>query len=190
MSCSQMKVRVPIYMNHFRIFSMDRQFLISIRYGNVVFDSNLHNYFNLHVCPSFRQRRRRPTLCFQFLQSYYKVSLIKVAWYVLRVKDMHSWSPPDLWGPWDEEKLSYIHYDIRREEAKLSILKLASVLLSPQCWSKAVVCISTPRMYPWSGHFLVSCKRIYSLNLWSLILKFYKLQINAKFKKPFKWAKR
>ena len=68
-----------------------------------------------------------PLSCFQFLQSYYKVSLIKVAWYVLRVKDMHSWSPPDLWGPWDEEKLSYIHYDIRREEAKLSILKIASV---------------------------------------------------------------
>ena len=68
-----------------------------------------------------------PLLCFQFLQSYYKVSLIKVAWYVLRVKDMHSWSPPDLWGPWDEEKLSYIHYDIRREEAKLRILEIASV---------------------------------------------------------------
>ena len=68
-----------------------------------------------------------PLLCFQFLQSYYKVSLIKVAWYVLRVKDMHSWSPPDLWGPWDEEKLSYIHYDIRREEAKLCILKITSV---------------------------------------------------------------
>ena len=68
-----------------------------------------------------------PLSSFQFLQSYYKVSLIKVAWYVLRVKDMHSWSPPDLWGPWDEEKLSYIHYDIRREEAKLRILKIASV---------------------------------------------------------------
>ena len=68
-----------------------------------------------------------PLWIFKFLLSYHKVSLIKVAWYVLRVKDMHSWSPPDLWGPWDEEKLSYIHYDIRREEAKLRILEIASV---------------------------------------------------------------
>ena len=40
---------------------------------------------------------------------------------------MHSWSPPDPWGPRDEEKPSYIHYNIRREEAKLCILKLTSV---------------------------------------------------------------
>ena len=40
---------------------------------------------------------------------------------------MHSWSAPDPWGPRDEEKPSYIHYKIRREEAKLRILKLASV---------------------------------------------------------------
>ena len=26
--------------------------------------ANLHNYFNLHVCPSFRRRRRRPTFVF------------------------------------------------------------------------------------------------------------------------------
>ena len=68
-----------------------------------------------------------PLSIFKFLQSYYKVSLTKVAWYVLRVKNMHSWAPPDPLGPWDEEKLSYIHYDIRREEAKRRILKLASV---------------------------------------------------------------
>ena len=68
-----------------------------------------------------------PLLIFKFLQSYDKVSLIKVAWYVLRVKNMHSRAPPDPWGPWDEEKPSYIHYDIRREEVKQSILKLASV---------------------------------------------------------------
>ena len=68
-----------------------------------------------------------PLSIFKFLQSYDKVSLIKVAWYVLRVKNMHSRAPPDPWGPWDEEKPSYIHYDIRREEVKQSILKLASV---------------------------------------------------------------
>ena len=62
-----------------------------------------------------------PLSSFQFLQSYHKV------WYVLRVKNMHSWSPPDPWGPRNEEKPSYINYKIRREEAKLHILILASV---------------------------------------------------------------
>ena len=56
------------------------------------------------VCPySVRRRRRRcrhvPLLSFQFLQAYDKVSLIKVGWYVLRVKNIHSWSPPDPFGP-------------------------------------------------------------------------------------------
>ena len=32
---------------------------------------------------------------FQFLQSYHKMSQIKVAWYVLRVKNMHLGSPSD-----------------------------------------------------------------------------------------------
>ena len=31
----------------------------------------------------------------QFLQSYHKMSLIKVAWHVLRVKNMHPGSPSD-----------------------------------------------------------------------------------------------
>ena len=91
---------------------------------------NLHNYFNLHVCPSIPRRCRHrhvPLLIFQFLLSYYKVSLIKAAWYVLRLKNIHSWSSQDPLGPWDEKKPSYILYDIRREEAKLRILKLASV---------------------------------------------------------------
>ena len=40
-----------------------------------------------------------PLSSFQFLQSYHKVSLIKVAWYVLRVKNMHSWSNLYSLGP-------------------------------------------------------------------------------------------
>ena len=44
-------------------------------------------------------RRHVPLSNFQFLQSYDKVSLIKVGWYVLRVKNIHSWSPPDPFGP-------------------------------------------------------------------------------------------
>ena len=72
-------------------------------------------------------RRHVPLSNFQFLQSYDKVSLIKVGWYVLRVKNTHSWSPPDPLGPRDKEKVRYLHFDIRREEAKLRILKIASV---------------------------------------------------------------
>ena len=37
----------------------------------------------------------------QFQQSYHKMSLIKVAWYVLRVKDIYSGSPSDPLGPRD-----------------------------------------------------------------------------------------
>ena len=40
-----------------------------------------------------------PLLTFQLLQMYHKVPLIKVAWFVLRVKTLHSWSPPDPMGP-------------------------------------------------------------------------------------------
>ena len=83
------------------------------------------------VCPyGVRWRRRRhhvPLLSSQFLKAYDKVSLTKVGWYVFRVKNIHSWSPPDPLGPRDKEKVKYIHFNIRREEAKLRILKLASV---------------------------------------------------------------
>ena len=97
----------------------------------------VHFYITISTFTSVRPYgvRRRPSVpsrpvplpSFQFLQAYEKVSLIKVAWHVLRVKNIHSWSPPDPLGPWDEEKASYIHYDIRREEAKRRILKPASV---------------------------------------------------------------
>ena len=63
-----------------------------------------------------------PLSSFQFLQAYDKVSLIKVGLYVLRVKNIHYWSPLDPLGPCNKEKASYIHYNIRREEAKLHIL--------------------------------------------------------------------
>ena len=74
-----------------------------------------------------------PTSEFQFLQSYHKVSLIKVAWCGLRVKNIYTWSPYDPWGPLDEEMPSYTHYTIRGGEAKLWRLKLASVSV-PSSW--------------------------------------------------------
>ena len=70
-------------------------------------------------------RPSHPTL--QFLQSGDKMSITKVAWYVFRVKNMHSGSPLHSWGPWGQEKPSYVHSIIRRGEAKLRISKLTSV---------------------------------------------------------------
>ena len=88
---------------------------------------------------------------------YDKVSLIKVGWYVLRVKNIHSWSPPDPLGPRDKEKVKYIHFNIRREEAKLRILKLASVFHHLSCVGPMqFLCPSTPKMYPQSVYFLVT----------------------------------
>ena len=40
-----------------------------------------------------------PLSIFKFLQLNDKVSLIKVGWYVLRVENIRSWSPPDPLGP-------------------------------------------------------------------------------------------
>ena len=46
------------------------------------------------VCPLLRH----PSVRSHFLQLYYKISRLKVAWHVLRVKNAHSWLPSDLLG--------------------------------------------------------------------------------------------
>ena len=35
----------------------------------------------------------------QFLQSYHNMSQMKVAWYVFRLKNVHSWTSSDSWYP-------------------------------------------------------------------------------------------
>ena len=92
----------------------------------------LNNYFNFYVCLSLRRRRRCrhhvPLPSLQFLQAYDKVSLIKFVWYVLRVKNIYSWSPPD---PFVHEtrrrQVTYIMTLGKRKLSYLHILKLASV---------------------------------------------------------------
>ena len=57
---------------------------------------HLNNYFDFHVCLSFRLLRASVCLSknyLQFLQKYNKMLLIKVVWYVLRVKNMYPRSP-------------------------------------------------------------------------------------------------
>ena len=55
-----------------------------------------------------------------------------------------------------------------------------------QCRSQAVVCVSTPRMYPWSGYFLVLTKvvRCASVNTKALSSWLFGTSINVPF---FKW---
>ena len=54
------------------------------------------------------------------------MSLNKVPWFVLEVKNMHFWSPSDAWDPCGKEKQSHVKYIIRQGEARLCILELTS----------------------------------------------------------------
>ena len=58
--------------------------------------SNLHNYFNIHICPflcSLPYCCLSILSCFQFLQFYQKMGLTKFALFVFRVKNVHFWLP-------------------------------------------------------------------------------------------------
>ena len=86
----------------------------------------LHNYFNPNIYPAFHLFR--PVLShFQFLQSYQKMSLIKVAWYVIRVKICILGHPQTPGVHEVGGKPSYVHYVIGQGEVKLHLSKLTSV---------------------------------------------------------------
>ena len=80
----------------------------------------------------------------QFLQSYYKMSISKVTWFVLIEKNMRFGSPLDLLGPWGKTKPNYFHQN------SLYCFITSQVAVG----SQAVLCVSTPRIYPRSGYFL------------------------------------
>ena len=119
------------------------------------------------------------------------VTLMKVAWYVLTVKNMHSGSPSDPSGHMrgiktelhtlqyfarqsqatyialsGKSKLSYIDCIIRQVKAELHILKLIFVFHHHQCWYQAILRVSTPKMYLWSGYFLVFRLQFF-IGLWN-----------------------
>ena len=104
--------------------------------------------WNLHIYPSIHCLITSRIVIIQFLQLYHKMSLIKVVWYVLKVKNIHCWSSLDPWGPWGKDISSYIHNFIWQGRVKLRILKLASGFHHTPFWSQVVVCIGTPRIYP------------------------------------------
>ena len=103
------------------------------------------------------------------------MSLIKVVCYVLRVKNMNSVSPSDPSGTAAAEAKPRCVYLILKRNGQSSrcqvrllpprrsrgaytqfqnhMVRVSSLL---QSWSKAVVCVSTPRMYPCS--FFITIK--------------------------------
>ena len=148
---------------------------------------HLNNYFDFHVCLSVRPSVR-PCVSenqLHFLQSYDKMSLIKVAWCVFRVKNMHpgSTSHPSWTAPAEVRILDFqttlsefqaqSQTAAARGEAKLRIYNLKKT--SPtQSWSQAVVCVSTPRIYPCSRYFLVHSKNnLFQKLKSSWLLKYY-----------------
>ena len=74
---------------------------------------------------------------------------------MLRVKNMHSFSTSYSKSPRGKAKPSNVHYIIRQGKAKPMYIKTSfSVSLPPQC-DLAVVYVSTTRMYPQRGYFLL-----------------------------------
>ena len=110
------------------------------------------------------------------MQSYQKMSLIKVTWYVLRVKNMHFESSLKLWDSWVAEKTNYRTRDITGRRYCSKIVSWASKLSHKNCIKKLVLKNlsraatnftsmfyhlpsvgpkhSTPNMYPRSRRFL------------------------------------
>ena len=78
---------------------------------------------------------------FEFLQSYHKMSLTKVSWNVLRVRNMHFGSPSDSLGSRGKVKPNYVYYMITQ---KLCISNLMSVFLHlPSSVSPKQLCALT-----------------------------------------------
>ena len=102
----------------------------------------------------------RPTL--QFLQWDDKMALIKVAWYVSRVKNMHPWSPSDPSGTAAAEAKPRCVYSILKPHSQ-------SFITSPESVQSSCVCEHTQDV-PKSGYFLVT-NISSSINYTQILLK-------------------
>ena len=131
---------------------------------------NLHNYFNLHICPSLRRRRRHVTSRHTF-----KLPIPAVDSQNVSNKSCLACAQSEKYSFWftlrplgsmrrGEAELHTLQYQARWNQA--TYIKTQFSVSSPlQCRSQAVVCVSTPRMYPRSGYFLVMNKLTSSLLL-------------------------
>ena len=109
-------------------------YILILCWFKILFSSyNLNNYSNHQASPSFQCLMSLKLSNFQFLQSYHKLSKIKVALYMLRVKDMHSGSPSDLQGSMRQGKaeIHALQYFARRSQSAF-IKTLISVSSPPQ----------------------------------------------------------
>ena len=86
------------------------------------------------------------------------MSLIKVAWCMFRVKNIHSESPSEPLSPWSKAELSNIHYIIRQGKAKLRTIKITSVFHHLPIVGPKQLCVLA---HPRSGYFLVIIIFIY-----------------------------
>ena len=119
---------------------------------------NLNNYLWLHGCLSFRTTYVhtwvRHTLGIsassQNVTNESFLLCVKSEKYAFWVTLRHLGYMPQ-----GKAKLSTLHYWARWSGAAY-IRTHFSFSSPPQCWSQAVVCVSTPRMYPQSRYFLVN----------------------------------
>ena len=143
--------------------------------------SHLNNYLDCHIClsippwfcPCVRGSVRASVVPFvrvsekklHFLQYYHKKPLIKVAWYVSWVKNMHPGLT--LRPQWDrchqgEAEVRILNFkqtwsELHKVSQTTTEQELYLAGKSPSQWrSQAVVCFSTPRMYPQSKYFTYS----------------------------------
>ena len=148
-------------------------------------ERNLHNYFNLHVCPSIR-RRRRPTFEFSIpdvvshsVTNKSSLICVKSEKYAFLVTTRPLGSKR-----WGEAELHTLQDQERRSQATYT--KTSFSVSSPlQCRSQAVVCVSTPRMYPRSGYFLLIIK--FHFTHWGLCWKTFTNGVKAKFFTTKSW---
>ena len=98
------------------------------------------------------------------------MSLIRVAWYVSWVKNMHFGSPSDPSQTLTAEAKPRYVYSILKPHGQ-SFRRQVRLLLS-QSRSQAVVCVSTPRMYLRSGYFLVNSILLYYSTL-SIVSRYH-----------------
>ena len=87
------------------------------------------------------------------------MSLIKVSWYVSRVKNMPSRSPSDPWGPWGVEKLTVIgkQSQYKKTEPRMRLVPLSKLPI------RGLKFIEKQIFYP--------CPFFYLANLWFFYTK-------------------
>ena len=107
----------------------------------------LHNYFNIHVCPSSWRWLLRHPFILPIPAMLSQNVTNESSWCVLRVENMHSLSPSDPLrsARRGEAMLCTLHYQARRRQASSIKTHFKAFITSPV--PSSCVCVTTPRMY-------------------------------------------